>query len=184
MKLRILTAALLASGLLAGAAFAQPVAAPAAPAGPPDLNAIPDKMPFNQPYGTPIGMDRAQSLVQAGVAEANKRGWQMNISVVDTNGDLVAFARMDGAQLASISISQHKARTAVRYRRPTVAFENAVQKFGFNYILTLDDVIASRGGIPLVEGGKIIGAVGCSGGAGPQDEAICTAAASSINKTQ
>ena len=50
-----------------------------------------------------------------------------------------------------------------------------MQKFGFNYILTLDDVIASRGGIPLVEGGKIIGAVGCSGGTGSQDEAICTA---------
>jgi uncharacterized protein GlcG (DUF336 family) len=57
-----------------------------------------------------------------------------------------------------------------------------VQKFGFNYILTLDDVIASRGGIPLVEGGKIIGAIGCSGGTGSQDEATCTAAASTINK--
>ena len=57
-----------------------------------------------------------------------------------------------------------------------------MQKFGFNYLLTLDDVIASRGGIPLVEGGKIIGAIGCSGGTGSQDEAICTAAASTINK--
>jgi len=152
------------------------------PAAPPDLNAIPDKMPFNAPYGAPIAMARAQAAIQAGIAEANKRGWQMNLSVVDTNGDLVAFARMDGAQLASIPISQHKARTAVRYRRPTRAFEDAVQKFGFNYILTLDDVIASRGGIPLVEDGKIIGAVGCSGGTGSQDEVICTAAAATINK--
>ena len=106
----------------------------------------------------------------------------MNITVVDPNGDLVAFARMDGAQLASIAISQHKARTAARYRRPTMRSRMAVQKFGFNYILTLDDVIASRGGIPLVEGGKIIGAVGCSGGTGSQDEAICSAAAGTINK--
>jgi uncharacterized protein GlcG (DUF336 family) len=182
MKLRTLTAIALATGLLAaGAANAQQAAAPAAP---PDLNAIPDKMPFANPYGAPITMDRAQGLVQAAVAEATKRGWAMNVAVVDTGGDLVAFGRMDGAQLASISISQHKARTAVRYRRPTVAFENAVQKFGFNYILTLDDVIASRGGIPLVEGGKIIGAVGCSGGTGSQDEATCTAAANTINKTQ
>ena len=137
-------------------------------------------MPFNIPFGTPISMDRAQGLVQAAVAEANKRDWAMNVAVVDINGDLVAFARMDGAQLASIAISEHKARTAARYRRPTVAFENAVQKFGFNYILTLDDVIASRGGIPLVEGGKIIGAIGCSGGTGSQDEAICSAAASTM----
>jgi uncharacterized protein GlcG (DUF336 family) len=184
MKLRIVTALVLAAGMLAGgAALAQQAAAPAAPAAP-DLNAIPDKMPFNQPYGTPITMDRAQALVQAAVAEANKRGWAMNVSVVDTHGDLVAFGRMDGAQLGSVSISQHKARAAARYRRPTRAFEDAVQKFGFNYILTLDDAIASRGGIPLVEGGKIIGAVGCSGGTGSQDEATCTAAADTINKTQ
>jgi glc operon protein GlcG len=179
MKLRTLTAVALATGLLAGVASAQQPP-PAAPAAPPDLNAIPDQMPFNIPFGTPISMDRAQGLVQAAVAEAKKRNWAMNVAVVDINGDLVAFARMDGAQLASIKISEHKARTAARYRRPTVAFENAVQKFGFNYILTLDDVIASRGGIPLVEGGKIIGAIGCSGGTGSQDEATCAAAAGTV----
>jgi uncharacterized protein GlcG (DUF336 family) len=177
MTLRILSAAVLATGLLAaGTANAQQP-----PAGAPDLNAIPDKMPFNTHYGTPITMDRAQSVVQAAIAESNKRSWQMNVTVVDPNGDLIAFARMDGAQLASISISQHKARTAVRYRRPTRVFEDALQK-GVAYIPTLDDVIASRGGIPLVEGGKIIGAVGCSGGTGSQDEAICTVAAATINK--
>ena len=78
---------------------------------------------------------------------------------------------MDGAALASVAISQHKARVAARYRRPTHAFEDVVQKFGFDYILTLDDVIALRGGIPLIEGGKIIGAIGCSSGTGSQDEA-------------
>jgi uncharacterized protein GlcG (DUF336 family) len=89
---------------------------------------------------------------------------------------------MDGAQLASISISQHKARTAARYRRPTRAFEDGVQKGGSTYLLTLDDVIASRGGIPLVQNGKLIGAIGCSGGTGSQDEATCTAGAATINK--
>jgi uncharacterized protein GlcG (DUF336 family) len=106
----------------------------------------------------------------------------MNISVVDSGGNLVAFLRMDNAQLASIAISEHKARAAVRYRRPTKAFEDAVQKFDFKYILTLDDVIASRGGIPLIEDGKIIGAIGCSGGTGSQDEATCTAGAALVNK--
>jgi glc operon protein GlcG len=186
MKFRTMTAIALAAGLLAsGAATAQQAAAPAAaPAAPPDLNAVPDKMPFNVPFGAPISADRAQSLIQAGIAEATKRGWPEVFSVVDTGGNLIAFVRMDGAALASIAISEHKARTAARYRRPTRAFEDAVQKFGFNYILTLDDVIASRGGIPLVEEGKIIGAVGCSGATGAQDEVLCTAAAASINKTQ
>jgi glc operon protein GlcG len=184
MKLRIVKAFALAAGLLAaGTAMAQQAGAPAAPpAAPPDLNAIPDKMPFNIPYGTPITLERAQSLVQAAVAEANKRGWAMNVAVVDPNGDLLAFGRMDGAQLASVQISQHKARVAARYRRPTRALEDGVQKFGFNYLTTLDDAIASRGGIPLVEGGKLIGAIGCSGGTGSQDEATCTAAASAVNK--
>src|ERR1700735_164840 len=187
MKSRILTIVALAAGLFASgqALFASNQAlaqAPPAPTAPPDLNAIPDKMPFNIPFGTPISYDRAQALIKAATDEATKRGWAMNVAVVDPNGDLIAFGRMDGAQLASVSISQHKARTAARYRRPTRAFEDAIQKFGFNYILTLDDVIASRGGIPLVEGGKLIGAVGCSGGTGSQDEATCTAAANTINK--
>jgi glc operon protein GlcG len=186
MKLRLLTAFALVAGLFAaGAATAQQAGAPApAPTTPPDLNAIPDKMPFNLPFGAPISADRAQSVIAAAAAEATKRGWPEDFAVVDNHGDLVAFSRMDGAQLASISIAEHKARTAARYRRPTRAFEDAVQKFGLNYILTLDDVIASRGGVPLVEDGKIIGAVGCSGGTGSQDEALCLAAAATINKTQ
>jgi uncharacterized protein GlcG (DUF336 family) len=183
MKLRTLSAVALTASLLAvGLAYAQQPSAPAAVV-PNPLDVIPEKMPFNIPFGTPITQDRAQSLIQAAVAEANKRAWMMNVSVVDPNGDLVAFARMDGAQLASISISQHKARTAARYRRPTKLFEDAMQH-GVIYVETLDDVIASRGGIPLVEGGKIIGAIGCSGGTGSQDEAICMAASATINKTQ
>lgn len=173
MMLRTFAAGILGAGILTAAtAYAQA----------PDLNAIPDKMPFAQPYGPPISMDRAQAVIQAGVAEAKKRGWDMNIAVVGPGGDLKAFGRMDNAQLASVSISQHKARVAARYRRPTKAFEEGVTKAGLNYLLTLDDVIASRGGIPLVEDGKIIGAVGCSGGTGSQDEAVCTAAAAAVNK--
>jgi uncharacterized protein GlcG (DUF336 family) len=106
----------------------------------------------------------------------------MTVAVLDSGANLVAFLRMDGAQLASISIAEHKARTAVKYRRPTKAFEDVVQKYDFKYVLSLDDVIASRGGIPLIEDGKIIGAVGCSGGTGSQDEATCMAAAALVNK--
>ncbi len=148
----------------------------------PNLDAIPENMPFAVPLGTSISADRALTLIQAAAAESNKRHWAMNIAVVGSRGNLIAFLRQDGAQIASISISEHKARTAARYRRPTKVFEEAVQKGGLNYILTLDDVIASRGGIPLIEDGKLIGAIGCSGGTGSQDEAVCMAGAETINK--
>ena len=151
--------------------------APAAPTNP--LDVIPDKMPFNVPYGTPITLGRAQQLVAAATAEAAKLGWAMNVAVVDPNGDLLAFARMDGAQFASVEISQHKARVAARYRRETKAFEAGLGG-GNTYLLTLDGVIASRGGIPLVEGGKIIGAIGASGGAGSQDEVTAKAGAAAL----
>ena len=164
-------------------AFAALAALPAAaqPSPTPMLDVIPDKMPFDVPYGTPITLERADAVIAAAIAEARKHDWKMNITVVDPNGDLIAFARMDGAQLASIEISEHKARTAARFRRETKAFENGVQG-GLVYQLTLDGVIGSRGGIPLVDGGKLIGAIGVSGGAGSQDEVCSKAGAAVINK--
>jgi glc operon protein GlcG len=155
-------------------------AAQQAPANP--LDVVPEKMPWSTPYGPPIALARAQAAAQAAMEEASKHGWMLNIAVVDSGANLVTFLRMDGAQLGSIAISEHKARAAVKYRRPTRVFEDAVQKSDFRYILTLDDVIASRGGIPLVEDGKIIGAIGCSGGTGSQDEMACTAGAGVITK--
>ena len=146
------------------------------------LDVIPDKMPFNIPYGAPISLARAQAAISAAVTEAEKRGWTLNVAVVDSGGNLVAFGRMDGAQLASISISEHKARVAVTFRRPTRVLEDAVQKSDYKYVLSLDGVIASRGGIPLIEDGKLIGAIGCSGGSGSQDEAACMVGAATINK--
>jgi glc operon protein GlcG len=160
---------------LTGGALAQPATAAAQN----PLDVIPDKMPFNIPYGPPISLERAQGLVQAAIAEAKKRGWSMNVAVVDSGGNLVTFARMDGAQLASAAIAEHKARTAALFRRETKLFENGVQA-GLTYQLTLDGAIASRGGIPLVENGKLIGAIGASGGAGSQDEVCAKAGAAAL----
>ena len=143
------------------------------------LDVVPDKMPNDIPYGVPISLDHAQGAIAAAVAESKKRGWKLNVAVMDSGANLVAFARMDGAQLGSIAISEHKARVAVKFRRETKAIEGGVQS-GLNYLLTLDDVIASRGGIPLIEGGKIIGAIGCSGGTGSQDEVVCKAGAATV----
>ena len=157
-----------------------PISAQQPPASNP-LDVVPEKMPFNIPYGPPITLSRAEALIHAAIAEANKHDWKMNVTVVDSGGNLVAFERMDGAQLASIQVSQHKARAAATYRRETKVFESGIQG-GLNYLITLDEVVASRGGIPLVENGKLIGAIGCSGGTGSQDEVSCKAAAALINK--
>jgi uncharacterized protein GlcG (DUF336 family) len=139
-------------------------------------------MPFDVPFGTPITLERAQAAINAAIAEAKKRGWKLNVAVLDSGANLVAFARMDDAQLGSIQIAEHKARAAVKYRRETKLFESGIQEGNLHYLLTLDDVIASRGGIPLVDNGRMIGAIGCSGGTGSQDEVVCKAGADAVMK--
>ncbi|HXN15396.1 MAG TPA: heme-binding protein [Usitatibacter sp.] len=173
--IRVLAIALVAAGVIVANPICAQTPAPANP-----LDAVPEKMPFDVPYGAPITLERAEAVIAAAVAEAKRRDWKMNVAVVDSGGNLVAFQRMDGALLASIQIAQHKARAAATFRRETKVFENAVQLSDFKYVMTLDGMIASRGGIPLVEGGKIVGAIGCSGGAGSQDEVACKAGAATI----
>ncbi|MBD8908860.1 GlcG/HbpS family heme-binding protein [Methylorubrum zatmanii] len=141
----------------------------------PSAGGIPDAVPFGQPYGAPIGLDAARRVVAAAEAEAAKRGWPMNIALVDTHGDLVHFSRMDGSQLVSVEVSQRKARTAARWRRETRVFFNSYAS-GSAYYGTLDpELAASPGGFPLVIDGKIVGAIGCSGGTGDQDTVVCQA---------
>jgi glc operon protein GlcG len=144
------------------------------------LDFVPDEMPFDVPYGRPISLDRAQAVIHAAVAEAKQRNWKMNVAVSDSGGNLVAFQRMDGAMLASIQIAEHKARAAATFRRPTKVFEDGIQLMHLNYLLAFDGVIASRGGIPLIDQGLIIGAIGCSGGTDSQDEVVSKAGAAVI----
>ncbi len=148
------------------------------------LDAVPDEMPFDVPYGLPISLARAQAVIHAAVAEAKRRNWKMNVAVADSGGNLVAFQRMDGAMLASIQIAEHKARAAATFRRPTKIFEDGINLMHLNYLLAFDGVIASRGGIPLIEQGAIIGAIGCSGGTDSQDEIVSKAGAAVINQLQ
>jgi uncharacterized protein GlcG (DUF336 family) len=107
----------------------------------------------------------------------------MNVAVADSAGNLVAFQRMDGAMLASIQIAEHKARAAVTFRRPTKVFEDGINLMHLNYLLAFDGVIASRGGIPLIDEGVIIGAIGVSGGTDSQDEVVSNAGAELINNS-
>jgi uncharacterized protein GlcG (DUF336 family) len=164
-----MTAVAFGTLVIAGASQAQQP-----PQKPNPFDVVPDKMPNDIPYGTPVSLAQADAVLSAALAESKKRDWKLNCAVVDSGANLVSFKRQDGAQLASIAIAEHKARAAVKYRRETKALENGVQN-GATYLLTLDDVIASRGGIPLMEGGKIIGAIGCSGGTGSQDEVVAKA---------
>jgi glc operon protein GlcG len=129
------------------------------------------------PYGAPINLETAKKVAAAAVAEAQKRSWNaFCIAVVNPSGDLVYFEKQDNCQYASIGISQHKARTAARFRRPTLVFETLLGKGPyFAYLATLDDVIASRGGNPLVVDGKVIGAIGVSGATGSQDNVVSLA---------
>jgi uncharacterized protein GlcG (DUF336 family) len=167
-----ITLAACAIAVMSSPAFAQ-TPAPATPPAPPPAGGTPDAMPFDIPYGQSIGLEHAKQVMAAAEAEAKKRNWKMNIAVVDTNGELVHFSRMEGAQIASGLISVGKARTAARFRRESRAFYN-VYEAGHSYIGTLDPtLVASPGGFPLVEGGKLIGAIGCSGGTGDQDAAVC-----------
>ncbi|MFZ0845364.1 MAG: heme-binding protein [Pseudolabrys sp.] len=175
-RLAMTAAAICTAVLMSTGAFAQ---VPADPANPNE--AVPEKMAY-MPYGVPINLETAKKVADAALAEATKRGWPMCISIVSPSGDLVYFEKMDDCQYASVDISQHKARAAARYRRPTLVFERLLAKGGFfAYLPTLGDAfIASRGGNPLVVGGKIVGAIGVSGGAGSQDDTISLAGAAAL----
>ena len=96
-------------------------------AAPNPLDVIPDKMPFDIPYGAPVSLERAQAVIAAALAEAKKHDWKEAVAVVDSSGNLVAFARMDGTQLAGAALAEHKARVAVtsspRPRRSKVGID-------------------------------------------------------------
>ena len=175
-----MTLAACAIAAISSQALAQAPAPATTPPAPPSAGGTPEKMPFDIPYGMSIGLEQAKQVLAAAEAEAKKRNWKMNIAVVDTNGEPVMFERMEGAQIASGSISIGKARTAARFRRETRLFYNAYET-GHSYPGTLDPTLtASPGGFPLVENGKLIGAVGCSGGTGDQDAAICKVGADMV----
>src|ERR1044071_8669569 len=109
---------LLGTGLAVSAAYAQqPAPAFPTPSAPYPLDAVPEKMPFDVPYGPPISLEKAQAAIAAAIAESKKRDWKEIIAVVDSGGNLVALQRMDGGQLAGAPIAEHKARAAVMFRR-------------------------------------------------------------------
>jgi glc operon protein GlcG len=122
-------------------------------------------------YGPPIGVSEALALIDRGMEKSTAHGLKMVFAVVEPSGELVAFARMDDAPYASIRLAQQKASTSARLRLTTAELEERVQG-GRMALLSSDEVIAIGGGVPIVVNGKIIGALGVSGGTAAQDAAV------------
>lgn len=129
-------------------------------------------------YGTPIAGQDAKRAAAAAVAEMNRNHWRMAVAVVDPSGNLVYFEKVDGTQHASVEIAIQKAKTAATFRRPSKVFaDGIVNNPG---LATLPGVVASEGGVPLIVDGKVVGAIGCSGGSSQQDGMACSAGAAVI----
>jgi uncharacterized protein GlcG (DUF336 family) len=121
-------------------------------------------------YGTPINVETARKVAAPALAEARKNGWTMAVAIVDPAGDLVYFERMDDTQVGSVDVAIAKARSAARFKRPTRVFQDALAAGGDGLrILALQGAVPVEGGVPLVMDGRIVGAIGMSGGTSAQD---------------
>jgi uncharacterized protein GlcG (DUF336 family)/ubiquinone/menaquinone biosynthesis C-methylase UbiE len=128
------------------------------------------------PYGAPITLEQAKKIMAGAEAESKKNSWGMVITILDSGGNPVMMQRMDGTQLGSVEVARDKAWSAVAFRRPTKVFEDLVAQGGANLrILKLSGANPIEGGIPIVVDGKIIGAVGVSGGSAAQDGQVAKA---------
>lgn len=152
-------------GLTTGSALAQ-----ASFAAPPQI-----------PYGAPISTEAAKKAAAAAIAEAQKNKWKMAVAIVDTGGHLIYFERMQDTQTGSVDLAIEKARTSALFRRPTKLFQDAVAGGGEGLrLLRLTGAIPIDGGIPLIQDGKLVGAVGVSGGSGDQDGHTAMAGAAGL----
>jgi glc operon protein GlcG len=134
-----------------------------------------------QSYGLPIALEMAKNVAAPALAEAAKNHWAMAVAVVDPAGDLVYFEKMDATQLGSVTVAIDKARSAARFKRPTKTFQDALAAGGAGLrLLGLNGAVPVEGGIPLVQAGKIVGAIGCSGGTSEQDGMCATAGANAL----
>jgi glc operon protein GlcG len=137
--------------------------------------------PPNVPYGVSISADAAKKIAAAAIAEARKNNWAMAVAVVDTAGYLVYFERMQDTQLGSVEIAIEKAKSAALFRRPTKSFQDTLAAGGEGLrILRLTGAVPVEGGIPLIVDGKLIGAVGASGGSSDQDGRTAQAGAGAM----
>jgi uncharacterized protein GlcG (DUF336 family) len=127
-----------------------------------------------------ITLEAAKKMVAAGEAEAVKNGWNVAITIVGANGELILFHKLDETQPGSIAVSQGKARTSAMFKRPTKAMEEMIAG-GKTAFLAVEGIIPIQGGLPVIADGKVIGAIGVSGVTSAQDEQIAAAALAVLN---
>jgi len=136
--------------------------------------------PPSTPYGAPIDIATAKKVMAATESEAVKNGWAVAIAIVDSGANLVMLQRLDNAQLSSVRIAEQKARTAVEFRRSTKVFEDAVAGGGIGLRVLTFDASVAEGGLPIVAGGKVLGAIGVSGVQSHQDGQVAMAGAGAL----
>jgi glc operon protein GlcG len=162
--------ALAAFFVVAGPALAQQSSPPAAAA-------------VTPPYGPPITLDQAKRAMAAAELEAAKNSWQVAVTILDSGGNLVMFHKVDNTQLASISASEGKASTALRFKRPSKALDDAIAAGGAGLrLLAVKDITPLEGGLPILVDGKIIGAIGVSGALSSQDAQVAKAGADALGR--
>jgi len=126
--------------------------------------------PDAQAYGFPIPLEAAKKVAAPALAEAVKNNWAMAVAVVDTAGDLVYFEKMDATQAGSVTVAIDKARSAARFKRPTKVFQDMLATGGDGLrVYGISGAVPVEGGVPIVREGKIVGAIGVSGGTSSQD---------------
>ena len=157
----------IAAVIFVGSSFPGGAQQPAAPSPPPTI-----------PYGSPITLDAAKKAMAAAEAEAMKNNWPMAIVILDSTGHPVMLHKLDNTQYGSIRVAEDKAQTALDFRRPSKVFEDLVAQGGIGMrTLGLRGATPIEGGFPIIVDGKIIGAIGASGGTAPQDGQVAKAGA-------
>jgi len=139
------------------------------------------KAQMPNPYGPAISLEDAKKAAAPALAEAAKNKWTMAVAIVGSAGNLIYYEKMDNTQLGSAEVAIDKARTAALFKRPTKAFQDALAAGGDGLrILRLKGAVPIEGGIPLVMDGKIVGAIGVSGGTSAQDGQCAKAGADTM----
>ncbi len=138
-------------------------------------------MQMPEVYGLSINLDTAKKIAATAITEARKNNWTMAVAIIDTGGNLVYFEKMDGTQTGSVRVAISKGRSAVLFKRPTKAFQDMVAAGGEGLrMLRLEGAVPIEGGLPLLMDGKIVGAIGVSGGTSQQDGVVAKAGADTL----
>jgi len=133
------------------------------------------------PYGPPIAVESAKKAAAAALAEAVKNHWTMAVAIVDPNGTLIYYEKMDNTQIGSAQVSINKARSAALYKRPTKALQDALASGGAGLrVMALEGAVPVEGGVPLISNGKIVGAIGVSGDSSDHDGICAEAGAATL----